>query len=227
MRYCHRGGLIRGLQNLETPCKGAKARAACGPDRGKLPAYQEVPERETGLFFLLLQKEPKSSRDFVLRPRFKTLQNNIFRELPALVPKPVYGATHFFGCFEPVRKGSCSADARLIFFENGLLYCKLTGASRIRKGWLLVIFVAVEICFCSMLIESFEINQSFSICPKLRCADRIFLIDRSFAFSKNFILSKKTPHFHKPIASLSMSVITYCHQKNSLRVCTKPHIRLY
>ena len=37
------------------------------------------------------------------------------------VPKPVYGATHFFGCFEPVRKGYCSADARPLFFESGML----------------------------------------------------------------------------------------------------------
>ena len=37
------------------------------------------------------------------------------------VPKPVYGATHFFGCFEPVRKGCCSADARPLFSENGML----------------------------------------------------------------------------------------------------------
>ena len=131
-----------------------------------------------------------------------------------------------FGCFEPVRKGYCSADARPLLSETGISYCKLTGACRIRKGWLLVLFVAVEICFCSMLIESFEINQSFSICPKLRCADRIFLIDRSFAFSKNFILSKKATHSHNPIVSHSMSVITYCHQKNPLRVRTKLHIRL-
>ena len=37
---------------------------------------------------------------------------------------------------------------------------------------------------------------------------------------------KKATHSHNPIASLSMSVITYCHQKNLLRVRTKPHIRL-
>ena len=54
--------------------------------------------------------------------------------LPSFVPKLVCGATHFFGCFEPVRKGYCTSDARPIFFENGLLYYKLTGASRIRKG---------------------------------------------------------------------------------------------
>ena len=66
--------------------------------------------------------------------RFKTLQNNFFVILPSFVSKPVYSATRFFGCFEPVRKGYCSTDARLMFFEKWLLYCKLTEASRIRKG---------------------------------------------------------------------------------------------
>ena len=65
---------------------------------------------------------------------------------PFFVPISVCGETHFFGCFEPVRKGYCSADARPIFFENGVLYYKLTGASRIRKDRLHVIFVAVEFC---------------------------------------------------------------------------------
>ena len=37
------------------------------------------------------------------------------------VPKPVYGAARFFGCFEPVRKGYCSADARSLLFKNGML----------------------------------------------------------------------------------------------------------
>ena len=57
-----------------------------------------------------------------------------FVTFPALVPKPVCGATHFFGCFEPVRKGYCSADARPLFFGNGLPHCKLTEASHIQKG---------------------------------------------------------------------------------------------
>ena len=143
-RLC--GARIRGLQNLETPCKGVKAREAWCPDRGKLSACQKVPEGETDCYFLRRAKSnTKSTRDSVLRPRFKTLQNNFFVIFPPFVPKPVCDATHFFGCFEPVRKGYCSADARPIFFENGLLYCKLTGASRIRKGQLHVIFVAVKI----------------------------------------------------------------------------------
>ena len=125
--------------------KEPKARTACFLGRGRRPDapyfillfQKQVKCSRKGnvfTFFLLLQKEPKSSRDSVLRPRFKTLQNNIFRELPALVFKPVCGATRFFGGFEPVRKGYCSADARVMFFENGMLYCKLTGANVFKKG---------------------------------------------------------------------------------------------
>ena len=55
---------------------------------------------------------------------------------------------------------------------------------------------------------------------------KIFDLSQSFAFPKKFVLSKKAPHFHNPIISLSQSVITYCHQKNPLRVRTKLHIRL-
>ena len=79
----------------------------------------------------------------------------------AFVPKQAYGATRFFGCFEPVRKGCCGADARLMFFENGRPHCKLTGASRIRKRQLLVIFAAVGIYFCGVLIKCLEISQGF------------------------------------------------------------------
>ena len=77
-----------------------------------------------------------------------------------------------------MRKGYCSADARPLFFENGKLYCKLTGACRIRKGWLLVIFVAVEICVYSMLIESHELNRKF--CHELQGSP--FVQPHSFPF---------------------------------------------
>ena len=60
-----------------------------------------------------------------------------------------------------MRKGYSRADARPMFFENGMSYSKLTGASRIRKGWLLVIFAAVGIGFCGVLIESHELNRKF------------------------------------------------------------------
>ena len=51
-------------------------------------------------------------------------------------------------------------------------------------------------------------------------------LSQSFLFSKNSALSKKAPHSHNIIATLLQSVITYCYQKNPLRVRTKPHIRL-
>ena len=53
---------------------------------------------------------------------------------PAFVPKPVYGTTRFFGCFEPLRKGYCSTDARLMFFENGMPHYKLAEANASEKG---------------------------------------------------------------------------------------------
>ena len=57
-----------------------------------------------------------------------------FATFPTFIPKPVCGATRFFGCFEPLRKGCCSTDARPMFFGNGRLYSKLTGANAFKKG---------------------------------------------------------------------------------------------
>ena len=50
-----------------------------------------------------------------------------------------------------MRKGYRSADARLIFFENEKVYCKLTAASDIRKGLLHVSLGAVgSWSFCAL-----------------------------------------------------------------------------
>ena len=152
--------LIRSLQNLEASLHAQRAAL-------------------TGASFLLVRKFPKGN-EFILFASTKRTKSSrraaalstpgngsklyrlyFFVTFPALIPKPAYGATHFFGCFEPVRKGYCSADARPIFFENGIPHCKLTGASRIQKGQLLVIFVAVGICFCSVLIKCLEVSPRF------------------------------------------------------------------
>ena len=115
-----------------------------------------------GFILFASTKRTKSSRRAAALStpgkRFKTLRNIFFVTFPALVPKPVYGATLFFGGFEPVRKGSCSADARPLFFENGLLYSQAHRDECIRRGQLHVIFAAVGICFCGMLIESFDLK---------------------------------------------------------------------
>ena len=58
--------------------------------------------------------------------------------------KPVLPAKRRRKGFESARKGYRSADARLMFFEKGLLCCKLTVASDIRKGLLHVSLGTVE-----------------------------------------------------------------------------------
>ena len=76
------------------------------------------------------------------------------------MPKPVLPAKRRRKGFESVRKGYRSADARLIFFEKGLLYCKLTVASDIRKGLLHVSFGAVRSrCRCA-LKKVFSLSDS-------------------------------------------------------------------
>ena len=127
---------------------GGSAAGKCR-DRGKLPARQEVPER--GRFYVLFAstKRTKSSPEgcdpLDSGDGSKLYRIVFFVIFPFFVPISVCGETHFFGCFEPVRKGYCSTDARPLLFENKLLYSKLTVVSRIQKGWLLVIFVAVGI----------------------------------------------------------------------------------
>ena len=136
--------LIRGLQNIETP------------------------ERERFYVLFASTKRTGSSRRAAALSTpgdgSKLYRLCFFVTFPVFVPKPICGATRFFGCFEPVRKGCCTSDARPLFFENGMSYCKLIGASRIRKGQLLVILVAVGICFCGMRIKSFELNNFLQFC---------------------------------------------------------------
>ena len=57
--------------------------------------------------------------------------------------KPVLPAKRRRKGFESVRQGYRSADARLIFFENEKVYCKLTVANDIQKGLLHVSLGAV------------------------------------------------------------------------------------
>ena len=74
--------------------------------------YEKVTKKDVFTFFLLLQKEPKSSRDFVLRPRFKALHRHAFyRNCSFLCLKRLSG-------FEPVRKEYLSTDAESSFVRN-------------------------------------------------------------------------------------------------------------
>ena len=95
------------------------------PRQGHAFHALESSRKGTGLFFSLLRKEPKVAQRVATlwtpRDGSKLYWLCFFVTFPALVPKPVYGAARFFGCFEPVRKGYCSADARSLLFKNGML----------------------------------------------------------------------------------------------------------
>ena len=118
--------------------KDPKSTHSVLPRQGHAFHAMESSRKETVLFFSLLRKEPKVAQRVATlwtpRDGSKLYRIIFFVLLPSFVPTPVCGATRFFGCFEPVRKGYCTADARPLLFENELLYSKLTEASRIRKG---------------------------------------------------------------------------------------------
>ena len=134
--YCNCGTLIWGLRNLgifqgETGlfflrhAKKSKSTQCVLPRQGMLSMQWKAPQR--GRFYVLFAstKRTKSSPEgcdpLDSGDGSKLYRLCFFVILPALVPTPACGATHFFGCFEPVRKGYCSADARPLFFENGML----------------------------------------------------------------------------------------------------------
>ena len=76
--------------------------------------------------------------------------------------KPVLTAKRRRKGFESVRKGYRSADARPMFFEKELLYCKLTAASGIQKGLLHVSLGAVGNCCRGVLKKSFPLSVGFA-----------------------------------------------------------------
>ena len=104
VRKSHCGALFRGLQNLEAPCEGERVVTFC--------IVQKVTKKHAG-------RSPATHDSKLCRKKFC----KAFRRL---LSKPVLPAKRRRKGFESVRKGYRSADARPIFFENGLLYCKLT-----------------------------------------------------------------------------------------------------
>ena len=110
--------------------------------------------------------------------------------LPSFVPKPVCGATRFFGCFEPVRKGCCSADARPIFFRKWVIVLQAhRGMSHLKRvtarylccgGNLFLRYADLMLRgksrFCSFafakssgaLIENFDLSQNLAFPEKFR-----------------------------------------------------------
>ena len=129
-----------------------------------------------------------------------------------------------------MRKDSCSADARLRFFENEKVCCKLTAASAIQKGLLHVSFGAVgsrcryalknallyRIALHELKKFAFFANQKFSIYRKLYAlpskASRFH--NQNTACLNNFLLSAKTA-FLRTKSLFFAQIFPYSHPKQS------------
>ena len=146
------------------------------------------------------------------------------------MPKPAFPAKRRRKGFESVQKGYRSADARLIFFENGLLYCKLTVGCRGWNVWLLVSFGVVHSRFCCALKKAFlywlalhELKKTPLSRIKINFISRKLdeLHSKPFCTHKNFFgtclssLSAKNPHFHKTKALLLPKLFLIPTQNNS------------
>ena len=134
-----------------------------------------------------------------------------------------------------MRKGCRSADARLIFFENELLYCKLTVASDIQKGLLHVSFGVVQSrCRCALkkaflyrwaLHElknsSFPQTKSFPFTESLRTALKSFsfsqpkhrLFEPFFTVRKSCLFTYKKLSFAQAVPCLFQKPPIFTNQK--------------
>ena len=139
MKFCHAKSRLTKPRNFS---KGfnlvcMNVLSLCADLRFAKP--RNSPEGDVFRAFRLYEKNQKYTRG--LRPLdsgddSKLCRKQFCRNFRRHVSKPVLPTKRRRRGFESVRKGYRSADARLIFFENGLLYCKLTAASAILKGLL-------------------------------------------------------------------------------------------
>ena len=115
-----------------------------------------------------------------------------------------------------MRKGYRSADARPMFFEKELFYYKLTVASDIQKGLLLVSFVAVGNYCRGMLKKAFLFRFALHELKKtpLSRIKKIF-ISRNFTnFTQSHFFTHKN-FFCTCLSSLSAKIPIFTNQKLS------------
>ena len=119
---CYLCVLIRSLQNLGASLKGfnscgTKLRLRCADSRFAKP--RNFLRGRTGCHFLHRAKSNQKARGArPCDPRFKALSKKFSKVFRRLVSKPVLPAKRRRKGFESVRKGDCTADARLMFFEK-------------------------------------------------------------------------------------------------------------
>ena len=141
--------------------------------------------------------------------------------------KPVLPANRRRKGFESVRKGYRSADARLMFFENGLLYCKLTVGFRGLNLQLHVSFGAVESwCRCALkkaFLFRFALHarkkmplsriKKFSLAETLRTSLKSFFTHKNFFCTCLSSLSAKKFPFSQTKSFSFAESFTKCPQK--------------
>ena len=130
-----RSGVIVATATRISAACGRKAAQRCAASKFAKP--HKFPKRNGFILFASTKRTGSSRRAAALSTPgdgSKLYRLYFFVTFLAFVPKQAYGATRFFGCFEPVRKGCCGADARLMFFENRMLYSKLTRRNVFKKG---------------------------------------------------------------------------------------------
>ena len=149
-------------------CCGVKLPLRCAESRFGKP--RKFPKGRRVYSFCVVQKEPKSTPE-VCEPLdsgddSKLCRKWFCRNCRRHVSKPVLPAKRRRKGFESVQKGYRSADARPLFFEKELFYYKLTVASGIRKGLLLVSFGAVWSWSFAALKLIFSLSVGFAWAEK-------------------------------------------------------------
>ena len=132
------GALVRGLQNLDASfikgfnCCGAKMSLLCADSRFGEP--RSSLRGSTGCHFLHRAKSNQKARGTPSCDLDSTLCRNLFgRNLRRHVPKPVLPVKRRRKGFESVRKGSCIADARLMFFRKRNVVLQAHSSKRYSK----------------------------------------------------------------------------------------------
>ena len=159
----------------------------------------ELPAKGTFLrSFCVVQKEPKSTPE-VCEPLdsgddSKLCRKRFCKAFRRHEPNPVFRTKRRRKGFESVRKDSCCADARPLFFEKELFYCKLTVSCRRWYLQLLVSFGAVGSWSFAVFVKSFSLSDSFAWTEKAALFRKSKAI---FCTNLSLLLSKATL-FHPP-----------------------------
>ena len=212
----------------------------CADSRFAKP--RSFPERERFYSFCIVQKEPKSTPE-VCEPLDSGDDSKLCRKwfckaFRRLVPKAVLPAKRRRKGFESVRKGYRSADARLRFFEKGLLHCKLTVGCRRWNVWLLVSFGVVRSrCRCALkkaflcrlaLHEPkkrlYRETKKFHYQKALRTSLKATFLRTKISFARTFLRCPQKISIFTNQKLFFCTNLFYCHPKQLFSTLRRPFV---